>query len=39
LGVKTWADITCATGVEILHWAEAQPWGREMAACYMSAYK
>jgi len=35
--VKTWTDITRATNSQILEWAEAQPWARDMAACQQDA--
>ena len=35
--VKTWADITRATNAQILEWAEAQSWARDMAACNQDA--
>jgi putative nucleotidyltransferase with HDIG domain len=35
--VKTWQDIERATDAQILEWAEAQPWVREMAACQQDA--
>jgi hypothetical protein len=30
--MSRWPDITRATNAQILAWAEAQPWAREMAA-------
>ena len=35
--MKTWTDITRATNAQILDWAEAQPWARDMAACQQDA--
>jgi len=35
--VKTWAEITRATNAQILEWAEAQSWTRDMAACTQDA--
>ena len=35
--VKTWADIARATNAQILEWAEAQSWTRDMAACNQDA--
>jgi hypothetical protein len=35
--VNRWIDITRATNAQILAWAEAQPWAREMAACEQDA--
>jgi len=35
--VKNWSGIKSATDTEILAWAEAQPWSREMAACQQDA--
>jgi putative nucleotidyltransferase with HDIG domain len=35
--VKTWTDITRATKAQILEWAEAQSWTRDMAACNQDA--
>jgi len=37
LGVKTWADMQCASNAQILAWAEAQSWARDMAACQQDA--
>jgi len=37
LGVKTWTDIERATNTQILEWAEAQPWTRDMATCQQDA--
>jgi len=37
LGVKTWADIASATNAQILAWAEAQSWARDMSACQQDA--
>ena len=37
MGVKTWADVRSATNSEIMAWAEAQPWVRDMAACQQDA--
>jgi putative nucleotidyltransferase with HDIG domain len=37
LVVKTWADIVRATNGQILEWAEAQSWSRDMAACNQDA--
>ena len=36
-GMNDWSDITRASNAEILAWAEAQPWVREMAACRQDA--
>ena len=35
--MSRWPDITHATNAQILAWAEAQPWAREMAACQQDA--
>lgn len=35
--MKTWSDIVAASNFEIVAWAEAQPWAREMAACLQDA--
>lgn len=35
--VKTWADISRATNAQILEWAEAQPWARDMIVCNQDA--
>lgn len=35
--MKAWADMEAATSVEILRWAEAQAWARDMAACQQDA--
>ena len=35
--MNKWSDITRATNAQILAWAEAQPWAREMAACQQDA--
>jgi putative nucleotidyltransferase with HDIG domain len=35
--VKTWADISRATNAQVLEWAEAQSWTRDMAACNQDA--
>jgi putative nucleotidyltransferase with HDIG domain len=37
LVVKTWAEITRATNAQILEWAEAQSWTRDMAVCTQDA--
>jgi putative nucleotidyltransferase with HDIG domain len=37
LGVNTWKDIRRWSNAQILEWAEAQPWAREMAACQQDA--
>jgi HD-GYP domain-containing protein (c-di-GMP phosphodiesterase class II) len=37
LGVKTWAEVRSATNGEIMAWAEAQPWVRDMVACQQDA--
>ena len=31
--MNTWREIAGATNGQILAWAEAQPWAREMSAC------
>jgi len=31
--VKTWTDIARATNAQVLEWAEAQAWARDMAGC------
>jgi putative nucleotidyltransferase with HDIG domain len=33
LDVKTWSDIQRASNPQIMQWADAQPWARDMAAC------
>lgn len=35
--MTTWFDVTHATNTQILLWAEAQPWAREMTACQQDA--
>ena len=35
--MKTWANITRATNSQVLEWAGAQPWARDMAACNQDA--
>jgi putative nucleotidyltransferase with HDIG domain len=35
--MNRWSEITRATNAQILAWAEAQPWAREMAACQQDA--
>lgn len=35
--MKTWNDLTRATNAQILEWAEAQPWARNMAVCQQDA--
>lgn len=35
--MNNWPDITRATNTQILAWADAQPWAREMAACAQDA--
>jgi len=35
--MNSWAEIISAEDDEILEWAEAQPWAREMAACQQDA--
>lgn len=35
--MNTWKDIESATNAQILEWAEAQPWARDMAACQQDA--
>lgn len=35
--MNKWSDITRASNAQILAWAEAQPWAREMAACQQDA--
>ena len=35
--MKTWAEITRATNAQVLEWAEAQSWTRDMAACNQDA--
>jgi putative nucleotidyltransferase with HDIG domain len=37
LAVNTWTDITRATNAEVLEWAEAQLWTRDMATCNQDA--
>ena len=37
MAVKTWAEITRATNGQILEWAAAQSWTRDMAACAQDA--
>jgi hypothetical protein len=34
---KAWTEVSCATNAQILAWAEAQPWAREMASCNQDA--
>lgn len=31
--MKTWRDIQRAASAQIIEWAQAQPWARDMAAC------
>jgi len=33
LVVKTWVDISRATNAQVLEWADAQPWTRDMEGC------
>lgn len=35
--MNNWPDITRTTNAQILAWAEAQPWAREMSACQQDA--
>lgn len=35
--MKTWTDITRVTNTQVLEWAEAQSWTRDMAACNQDA--
>ncbi|MCI0746405.1 MAG: AAA family ATPase [Verrucomicrobia subdivision 3 bacterium] len=35
--MNEWPSITRATNAQILSWAEAQPWAREMAVCQQDA--
>lgn len=35
--VKIWADITRAPNAQVLEWAEAQSWARDMARCNQDA--
>ncbi len=35
--MNTWSDIAGATNAQIIGWAEAQPWARDMAACRQDA--
>lgn len=35
--MKTWTDIAAASNSEIMTWAEAQSWTRDMAACLQDA--
>ena len=35
--MSNWSDITRATNAQILVWAEARSWAREMAACQQDA--
>jgi len=35
--MNPWSDFNSATNAQILAWAEAQPWAREMAACQQDA--
>jgi putative nucleotidyltransferase with HDIG domain len=37
LVVKTWANIKRASNAQVLEWAEAQSWTRDMAACNQDA--
>ena len=37
--MKAWFSISRATNAQILAWAEAQPWAREMAACQQDAQR
>jgi len=37
LVVNNWADITRATNAQVLEWAEAQAWTRDMATCNQDA--
>jgi putative nucleotidyltransferase with HDIG domain len=34
---KGWVDLAATTSADIVNWAEAQPWAREMAACAQDA--
>ncbi len=36
---KAWTEVSCATNAQILAWAEAQPWAREMASCNQDAQR
>jgi len=35
--LKTWDDMTRATNAQLLEWANARPWARDMAACQQDA--
>lgn len=35
--MKTWRELRSAPPAQIIDWAEAQPWGRAMAACQQDA--
>ena len=35
--VNTWSNIQCATDAQIIDWAEAQSWARDMATCQQDA--
>lgn len=35
--MKTWAEMVGASNAQIVGWAEAQPWAKEMAACQQDA--
>lgn len=36
--MKSWSDIKQASNAQILEWAEAQPWARDMAVCQQDAH-
>lgn len=35
--MKTWPELQRASSAQLIAWAEAQPWGRAMAACQQDA--